>query len=244
MQSNEFKQADIMETNISEHTRSKFLSHISHGIRTPLNSIMGFSKLLIEKQLIEGQPKEYAKHIITSSNELLNFIENLIDLSQFDSHNYEIEVQPVNLNTLLWNISESFIFSRHDFNSYHISLKVNVDPEHYNLSLQTDYELLKKSIIRLINLVALITGITNLSIEYYTENENVKIVIRENLNNNTQKSLVNLDNFIGGQESFNHFNYEVLSSSIKMIGGDVCVEKDSSEYYIKVPIKWTNQDCL
>src|SRR6056297_2700898 len=89
------KQSHVKEKNDDKDSfeRISFLSHISHGIRTPLNSIMGFSKLMAQRQLSEDRQKDYIKEILNGGELLLQFIENIIDLSQFQAQNYTLKVE-------------------------------------------------------------------------------------------------------------------------------------------------------
>ena len=64
----DFKVSMAFKHNIE---KVSFLSHISHGIRTPLNSIMGFSKLLVLKKMVNPKQKEYIQGILNGSGLLL-----------------------------------------------------------------------------------------------------------------------------------------------------------------------------
>jgi len=81
----------------SDKLKSAFLANMSHEIRTPLNSIVGFSNILT----LGGHDKDSIdmyKNIINSSSELLlNLINNILDLSRlevnkvkFDTSEYDI----------------------------------------------------------------------------------------------------------------------------------------------------------
>ena len=85
----------IVRENKKKYNSEKisFLSHISHGIRTPLNSIMGFSKLLVLREVIDEKQKEYIRGILNGSNLLLQFVDNIMDLSQFEANNYSLIIR-------------------------------------------------------------------------------------------------------------------------------------------------------
>ncbi|HAN18618.1 MAG TPA: hypothetical protein DCQ24_08100 [Bacteroidales bacterium] len=236
-QSGTISRDDIKESNVSDSTRSSFLSHISHGIRTPLNSIMGFSNLLLDRQLVDGKQIEYARRIVSSSNVLLNFVENLIDLSQFDSNKYKVTQQQVDLNSLLWKIAEDFIIQKIDKDYSEIELSVNIHSGIEDFLITTDYVLLKKSLNRLVELVAAIYKTGKIELGYCIENNHVlKIYVRENSDEyfKQQGNLEFRDD--NGEDMFNDFNFEVLVRSIDLIGGRVCTDSIMNEYYIELPI--------
>jgi PAS domain S-box-containing protein len=69
------------ESNILKET---FLANMSHEIRTPMNAILGFTDLLLKKNL-GNQEKEYAKTIKTSGEALLRIINDILDVSKIES---------------------------------------------------------------------------------------------------------------------------------------------------------------
>ncbi|MFT4032177.1 MAG: ATP-binding protein [Siphonobacter sp.] len=80
---------------IKEQTKAKesFLANISHEIRTPLNSIIGFSEQITLSSLT-GQQKMQFEAIQTASKILLNIVNDLLDLSKFESGSMVLKKQP------------------------------------------------------------------------------------------------------------------------------------------------------
>lgn len=99
----EFKQREEELTRLrdeaeeSDQLKSVFLSNMSHEVRTPLNSIVGFSSILIEN---EDLPWESRKEFIDIINDncrlLLNLINEILDISRIESGIYFRE-EPCNL---------------------------------------------------------------------------------------------------------------------------------------------------
>ncbi|MDX9695108.1 MAG: histidine kinase dimerization/phospho-acceptor domain-containing protein [Bacteroidales bacterium] len=232
------KYVDIANKQSGNDVRKNFLSHISHGIRTPLNSIMGFSRLLMDRQMIDGKPKEYAQRIIYSSNVLLGFVESVIELSQFESNAYELKIQKFNLNDLLWTIAENFMVKRNDLGMEEISLEVigMFNGTAAKFLINTDYKLLKNSINRLINIAAFTikSGKIELGFEQVFSNK-VTIYVQSTddciMNNPNDQQIDEND-----VNTFQSFNYEVLNQSVNMIGGRVCIDPLINQYSIEMPI--------
>ncbi len=74
----------------ANEAKSMFLANMSHEIRTPLNGIVGFTELLKDTGLKEEQ-KEFVDIIEKSSENLLEIINNILDLSKIESNKLEIE---------------------------------------------------------------------------------------------------------------------------------------------------------
>ena len=69
--------------------KSDFLAVMSHEIRTPMNGVLGFAQLLESTKLAPEQA-DYAHTIATSSEALLDVINDVLDLSRIESGKFEI----------------------------------------------------------------------------------------------------------------------------------------------------------
>ena len=99
----ERKQAEAMLIQAKEaaeaatRAKSYFLANMSHEIRTPMNAILGFSALLERTSLTEKQ-KEYLKIVQSSGSLLLEIINNILDVSKFDSGHFVLEKIEFNID--------------------------------------------------------------------------------------------------------------------------------------------------
>ena len=69
----------------AEKAKSFFFSCVSHDIRTPLNSIIGFSELLQQGGLPREKVTEYLGNIIFSGNTLMQLINDVLDFASLDA---------------------------------------------------------------------------------------------------------------------------------------------------------------
>lgn len=69
----------------SDRLKSAFLANMSHEVRTPLNSIIGFSELLGDDDYDAELKKNFVRHIVTNGNNLLNIISDIVDISKIEA---------------------------------------------------------------------------------------------------------------------------------------------------------------
>lgn len=70
--------------------KTDFLSNMSHEIRTPLNAIMGFSNILLEDKKIPSSAKEEINDIVMASDNLLEIVNGILDISKIEANKLEI----------------------------------------------------------------------------------------------------------------------------------------------------------
>ncbi|MBA4410921.1 MAG: hypothetical protein C0397_16040 [Odoribacter sp.] len=92
----------------SDRLKSTFLANMSHEVRTPLNSIIGFSELLADPYFEEDQKNEFIQSIITSGNNLLSIISDIMDISKMESGEITIRKSQINAQKFISTIKEQF----------------------------------------------------------------------------------------------------------------------------------------
>jgi signal transduction histidine kinase len=94
---------DFQQLEQSSNNKSQFLRRMSHDLRSPMNAIIGYSRLVLRKArgtLDERQVRNIA-NIETSSGNLLNLINDILDLSRIEAGRIEVNVQPVDVRQLV-----------------------------------------------------------------------------------------------------------------------------------------------
>ena len=116
--------AAVDEANRANKAKTQFFSNMSHDIRTPMNAIMGFSKLAIEEIDNKENLKDYLTRIDSASEHLLNLINDILDMSRIESGKMELSANPVNLKTLIMECAE-MIRVKMDENRLSFNVDVN-----------------------------------------------------------------------------------------------------------------------
>ncbi|MEB1805885.1 MAG: MEDS domain-containing protein [Bacillaceae bacterium] len=89
-------------------TKSVFLSQMSHDLRTPLNTIQGYSQIILMEENDKDLQKKITK-IYNASEHLLKLIEEILDFTVIDSGRINIEKEEVNVQSFLENCIESVL---------------------------------------------------------------------------------------------------------------------------------------
>ena len=84
----------------SEKMKTAFLHSICHEVRTPMNSISGFSQLLLEDSLDDDTKKECQSTIQKNVDSLSSIINDMLELSELISSETSLPVQDVNIHGL------------------------------------------------------------------------------------------------------------------------------------------------
>ncbi|MBO4725417.1 MAG: HAMP domain-containing histidine kinase, partial [Firmicutes bacterium] len=94
----------------ANRAKTSFLNGMSHDIRTPMNAIMGYSKLA-EKHSEEPDLVEYyLGKIDQSSSYLLSLINNILDMSRIESGHVELSEQPDSVRDILRSAADLMNF--------------------------------------------------------------------------------------------------------------------------------------
>ena len=84
------------EADRSNQAKTEFLANMSHEFRTPLNSVIGFTDLMLSKET-DSEKSERLSIIKSSSKSLLVLLNDILDLSKIEAGKLEINYQPVDI---------------------------------------------------------------------------------------------------------------------------------------------------
>jgi signal transduction histidine kinase len=94
-----FREAAEQEGQV-EFAKQSFLSMISHDLRTPLSTILGFGELLYHNRqsLSDDEQKEFLGHIIKNANDLSRYTQIALDIMFLEANLQSFEMEPVYLD--------------------------------------------------------------------------------------------------------------------------------------------------
>ncbi len=95
------------EAEAANRAKSDFLARISHDIRTPMNSILGYTEILSEL-ITDNRQAEYLANIDSAGNTLLALIDNILDISKIESGKMYVVNQPFDPRDIFEEIKSIF----------------------------------------------------------------------------------------------------------------------------------------
>lgn len=99
-----------IELELASKYKSQFLANMSHELRTPLNSTLILSQLLIEdkRKVLGKEEKEFIQTILSSSNDLLTLINDILDLSKVEAGKIDLEPEEIYLTDFMQAMERLF----------------------------------------------------------------------------------------------------------------------------------------
>ncbi|MCW2928706.1 MAG: hybrid sensor histidine kinase/response regulator [Thermoleophilia bacterium] len=84
----------------ANEAKSRFLSYISHELKTPIAVIRGFSDLLMRAEL-EDKPREYVSHITESGDHLSSLVDELLDVARIEAGKMTLHLERVDVPAVI-----------------------------------------------------------------------------------------------------------------------------------------------
>ncbi|WNS81416.1 ATP-binding protein [Domibacillus sp. DTU_2020_1001157_1_SI_ALB_TIR_016] len=91
---------DITREYEVDQMKTELVSTVSHELRTPLSSVLGFTELLLHKQLKPEKQKKYLETIYKEAKRLTNLINDFLDLQRMESGSQVYQMEPLQINEL------------------------------------------------------------------------------------------------------------------------------------------------
>lgn len=154
--------------------KTDFLSSMSHEIRTPLNAIVGFSQAIQEETTLEAA-KQDAKDIILASQNLLEIVNGILDISKIEANKMEISNTKYNIKTESENL---YKLIKPRIGEKAIEFVMNIAPD-VPTTLYGDKGKVKEIMTNLLTNAVKYTeqGEINLEISCINKNDNSTIII-------------------------------------------------------------------
>lgn len=180
---------------VSEKSYYEIISETVLGLRNPVNSIIGFISILNEDNLTSSQT-EYAHTIKKHAQDLLCSINDLLDITKFESGSISIELRKINLRKYLNEFIDTQL-SKHDDSK--LLIEIDID-KNINEVLITDLQKLRYVLQTILY-----------ASQKFCNNGIINISVVQNDNEKIQFSISSKNGGINVNENFNLFKpFEAL----------------------------------
>ena len=101
VQESERLKGQLMAAEQSSQAKTRFLSTMSHEMRTPLNAVLGLSDLAGRDASLRPETRRQIEQISISSRHLMGLINNILDMNDIESGKMELKEEPFSLRETL-----------------------------------------------------------------------------------------------------------------------------------------------
>ncbi len=153
----------------ADQFKTDFISHVSYELRTPINTIIGFSEILLNQYFgnINERQIDYCKGINDSSQRLLSLINDIIDFSSIEAGQISLKIQSIQMETFLSSLI-GLVYNRSNDHALQINFKNNTKIK----SFHGDERRLKQSLFNLLmNAIKFTPAGGKINLESYIEDQ-------------------------------------------------------------------------
>lgn len=227
----------------ADKVKTKFLSNVSHELRSPLNSIIGFSDILVSEIYgkLDEKQLEYIKDIQVAGIHLLGMVNEILDISKIESHTIKLNKTKFNLFLC---VNEVLNILKPLYSEKNINIQNLIDE---NIEVFADYQKLQQIFFNLLSN----------AIKFTRENGEIKVFAKLS----TKNIMISVaDNGIGiAKENHKRIfkKFEQIASNegcstnstglgltitkelVKLHGGTITLESElneGAEFKIKLPL--------
>ncbi|RLQ96143.1 ATP-binding protein [Falsibacillus albus] len=186
-----------------DQMKSEFVSTVSHELRTPLASILGFTELMMNRELKAERQKKYLATILSEANRLTALINDFLDVQRMEAGKQTYEKKYIELKPILNNVINH--------------QQVHTQLHHFTINSDTDNDVILGDKLKI---EQIFTNLINNAIKYSPDGGTIKV----NLYNKNDRLCVDIEDMgLGIPEEaldkiFTKF-YRVDNTDLRRIGG-------------------------
>lgn len=196
------------------------ITSISHDLRTPLTSAIGYVELLNKKDVTYEKKQEYIEVIQSRITAVKKLLDQLFEYSRIEANELTIECERINLNNILRDTISMFY---NDFIKKHIEPSIEITDKAF--MIYGDYDALKRVFENIIN-NAIIHGDGSFSVRSFEKDNNYYIEFTNHTNSITEEDISQIfERFYTTDKSRNRkttgLGLSIAKKLISQMGGDI-----------------------
>lgn len=217
--------------------RAVFLTNMGHKIRTPLNSIIGFAELIAKADSTADERREYSQLIVSQSNNLLQNINNILQISKLDTRTVPLYKETVSLNKLLDDLHEIYLKKLVSLDKKQIDLICAKPNGKDDLEITTDVSKFRQIFINLLDNSVKFTESGQISFGYHSHGEEeLRCFVSDTgvgINTKDQKDLFDIfrhaDEISKRSYGDTGLGLAICKGNAQLLGGDIRVESEADK---------------
>ncbi|XAM44199.1 Alkaline phosphatase synthesis sensor protein PhoR [Terrisporobacter petrolearius] len=226
-----------------EQELRKEIENISHDLRTPLTSILGYIDLMKDEEIGNEEKYEYISIVEKKSRALKNLIQNFYDLSRLETDEYKIEIKNIDIHK---ELMEQLLIFYNDFDKKNIDVELNLGDK--EIIIQGDLKIIERIFINLIQNAAKYTKDT-FKVCIKESKDNVDIIFSNNVENLEEIPVEKLFNrFYMKDESRNNqssgLGLTITKLLVEKINGSIKAEINDNFIHFIITFKHDYIKCI
>lgn len=222
---------EIKRAQKSELLKSVFLENISRALRAPMKAILGYSNMILEEKdeyMQPAQVKEMVTHINTGTQQVLGFIQHLMELSKFEGITPAFTFIEVNLAELMASYRrEAMVVTKSD-----VAVRVRTDlSPHCRGRLDTNF--MHQLMMHLLTNAAKLTNQGDITIFYTHERRGLKTSISYMGNGQTELigediySYLQREDALAMNDDSSGLELSLCRAIVDALGGELDIDSDN-----------------
>ncbi|OFC70859.1 MHYT domain-containing protein [Alteromonas confluentis] len=222
-------------------SRASFLANMSHEIRTPMNAIIGFSDILLDEKLTDGQHKHLTT-INRSARSLLHLLNDILDSAKLDKGKLELDYRNFAISEEIDTVISTYWL---DAKRKGLDLQVSVSP------LLSDYyygvpERLRQVLNNLISNAVKFTAHGEITLSVHPQENGVEFSVSDSGIGMTEEQLSRVfDAFAQADASMSRkyggtgLGTTICKQLVELMGGDIQVSSEQgrgTNFTFRLPI--------
>jgi len=212
--------------------KTTFIANISHEMRTPLTSIIGFAELL-KKTKLDNTQKDFLCTILKSSQHLLEIINDIIEISKIEAEKIDLEIEDVDLSKIIDDIIKMLSVK---IKEKKLDIIVEIDPLIKDSYLRLDGFRIKQVLINLVSNAVKFTHEGYIKIIVTYNDKNVVISVEDTgIGIEKDKLDIIFEPFVQAELKLNR-EYEgtglglaISKNIVRLMNGDIKVESEKGK---------------